>query len=81
MTKKEDETNGNQKWKSVFIAIAIIIFVWVLAGLAAFIASLVCFGLSGSTAEKMIGVMLAILVGPFYWIYFAVNKKYCRKIV
>ena len=43
--------------------------------------SLVCFGgaYSGTTSEKAIGVVIAALFGPFYWIYFWVNKSYCRE--
>lgn len=75
MSKKEKENEMN---KNTFIAIMTIVGVWILAGIAAFIASLVCFGYSGTTSEKVIGLILSILVGPFYWIYFGVNKNYCR---
>lgn len=54
-------------------------FVWVVLGIAAFIVSLMCFGRSGSDTHKILGILLAILFGPFYWVYFISNKKYCRK--
>jgi hypothetical protein len=57
------------------IAIAIL---WVVAGVAAFIMSLVCFGYNGSVFDKIIGLLLAILFGPFYWIFYNYNKNYCH---
>jgi len=74
---KEDTQRVENKKGGLFIAIAVIIGLWILGGISAFIASIVCFGLSGTVAEKVIGFVLAVLVGPFYWIYFAVNKNYC----
>jgi hypothetical protein len=55
-----------------------IFFIWVLLGLIAFILSLVCFARSGSILEKILGLLLAIFFGPFYFIFYAVNSGYCR---
>jgi len=63
--------------KAAGITILILILVWVVAGLAAFITSLVCFGKGGSMGEKIIGLLLAIFFGPFYWLYFIFAKSYC----
>lgn len=57
----------------------ILLILWVLLGLAAFIASLVCFGYSGSLTEKILGLVIAFMIGPFYWFYFYFNKNYCGK--
>lgn len=54
------------------------IFVWVFIGLVAFILSLVCFARSGSTFEKIMGLLLAIFFGPFYFLFYVFNKGYCR---
>ena len=54
------------------------IFLWLIAGLVAFIMSLVCFGKSGTTTDKFIGLILAFLFGPLYFIFFGLNKSYCR---
>lgn len=64
--------------KRKFYAILTFYVLWALAGLAAFIWSLICFGRSGSFLEKLGGLLLSILFGPFYWIYYAFNKDYCR---
>jgi hypothetical protein len=59
-------------------AILAFIAIWVILGVAAFIASLVCFGKEGSGLEKAVGLLLAVFFGPLYWIYFLVAKNYCR---
>jgi hypothetical protein len=56
------------------------ILVWVVGGIAAIIMSLVCFGFSGSTTEKVIGLLLAFFLGPLYFIFYAVSKSYCRNM-
>jgi hypothetical protein len=62
----------------VFVTVSILVGLWVLAGLAAFIMSLVCFGKSGSTSEHVLGLLLAMFFGPFYWIYYFVSQTYCK---
>ncbi len=54
--------------------------VWALAGIAAIIMSIVCFGFSGTTMEKAIGLAIAFFLGPLYFIFYAVNKSYCRSM-
>jgi len=61
-------------------AVLMFLGLWVLAGIAAVIMSLVCFGLSGSTAEKFIGLAVAFFLGPLYFIFYGVNKGYCRNM-
>ena len=61
--------------------IILLIIFWLLFSVAAIIYSLVCVGKSGSVAEKVIGVALALFFGPFYFIYLVANKSYCNAIV
>jgi hypothetical protein len=56
----------------------IILFMWILFGIIAFIMSLVCFGRSGTLLEKFIGLLLAIFYGPFYFLFYIFNSSYCR---
>jgi hypothetical protein len=70
--------SSGDKGKLGFI-IALVV-VWALAGFAAFVMSLVCFGRSGSIAQHIVGLLLALIVGPFYWIYFAASNTYCKKM-
>ena len=57
--------------------IVLLTFIWVVAGIAAFIMSIICFGRSGTAVQQLIGLLLAFLFGPFYWIYYGVVKDYC----
>ena len=69
----------SSKEKKVIGTTLIIIAIWVIAGFSAFIASIVCMARGGPTSLKVIGFLLALIVGPFYWIYFALAKSYCVK--
>ena len=60
------------------IGVLSIVIIWVLAGIAAFIFSLYCFSKSGTTVEKVLGVLLAVILGPFYFVYSATYQAYCR---
>jgi hypothetical protein len=52
---------------------------WAVLGVAAFIMSLVCFSKKGTTSgQKVIGLLLAVFLGPFYWIYYAGSGSYCK---
>ena len=77
MAQKEEEVKLPQSWE---ITITIFTVIWILIGLAAFIHSLVCLpeSKSGSAGEKIIGVLLAVLFGPFFYIYYGARKSYCR---
>lgn len=71
---KEDE----KKLFGLSMGIAIFAIIWALLGIIAFIYSLVCFGRSGTSLDKIIGLLLAIFFGPLYFIYLIFNKSYCR---
>lgn len=66
--------------KAFTIGFLIFLFIWVLIGFAAFITSLVCFGRKGTTIEKIIGLLLAIFFGPFYFIFFFFGGDYCGSL-
>lgn len=66
--------------QSAVIMTSVFVILWVFVGLAAFIMSLVCFGRSGSTAQHIIGLLLSIFFGPFYWIYYFAVSSYCKKV-
>jgi len=58
--------------------LVIILLMWILFGVIAFLMSLVCFGRSGTLLEKIIGLLLAIFFGPLYFIFYIFNTSYCR---
>ena len=80
-SSEEPSTQGNgmlQLAKGKSAIILVLVIVWILAGIGAFVYSLYCFTKSGTTAEKILGLFLAMIAGPFYFIYVAVYKAYCR---
>ena len=84
LPKDEDYDYHENKKLSVggiiaFALIIIIMILWVIGGLSAFIMSILCFGYNSNPGDNIIGLVIAILVGPFYWIYYSYNKSYCNK--
>jgi hypothetical protein len=71
----EQENNPLPKF---IIAVYIFILIWGLLGLVAFIMSLICFSRSGTLLEKFMGLILAFLLGPLYFIFYGLDKEYCR---
>lgn len=65
-----------EKVRTTFVAV--LALAWVLFGVAAFFFSLVCFGRSGSFGEKVFGFFLALVFGPFYFVYYFADGAYCR---
>jgi hypothetical protein len=61
------------------ILLLIVMLIWMISGGIAFIMSIVCFFYDSSINDKVIGLLLAILVGPFYWLYYIYNSTYCNK--
>ena len=74
---KEEEKNSNKVKKKFTIGVIIISillflisFIWLFAGIIAFIYSINCFRYKSSIIEKIIGLLLAIFTGPLYFIYY-----------
>lgn len=61
-------------------AAALFALIWGLAGFAAFVTSLICFGRSGTMGQQVAGLVIAVLFGPFYWVYFTSVKSYCAPL-
>lgn len=72
----DNELNG---FRGLAIFILIIIWIWIITGLLGFIASLVCFGFNGSVSDKFLGLIIVLVIGPFYWLYFIFNSNYCTR--
>jgi len=81
-TDEKKESNDKPSYTgslALVISIGIFVLLWIVFGIAAFVMSIICFGYSGTSAQHVIGLLLAIFFGPFYWIYFLVVKSYCGK--
>jgi hypothetical protein len=59
--------------------ITIFIWIWFIAGILGFLMSLACFGFNGSISDKFLGILLVLVIGPFYWLYFIYNSNYCTR--
>lgn len=60
------------------MAMTLLAAAWVLLGLAGFVYSLVCAGKTPSMARAIMGIVIAVLFGPLYWVYWYADKQYCR---
>lgn len=61
------------------IILGLIYVIWGISALSAFIMSIVCFGYKGSIGDKALGLLLAFVLGPFYWILYAYSPQYCTR--
>lgn len=59
------------------VAFLLVLF-WIVAGISAFVMSLVCFGYRGTSSDKFIGLLMSFIFGPFYWLYYSYNDSYCK---
>jgi hypothetical protein len=72
-----DDTKNTEIYGIVFI---IIFFIWIIIGFIAFITSLICFARNGTITDKIVGLLLALFFGPFYFLFYAFKKDYCTKV-
>lgn len=60
--------------------VVLVAFIWALLGLLAFVTSVVCFAYNGTFLHNWVGFLTSIVLGPFYWIYYAyADPTYCSK--
>jgi hypothetical protein len=57
----------------------IFLLIWWIAGVIGFLMSIVCCFFNGSTTDKFMGILLAWILGPIYWLYFIYNSSYCGR--
>jgi uncharacterized membrane protein len=53
--------------------------IWLIGGISAFFASLVCMFYDGSVADKLVGLFLAMSFGPLYWGFYIYKANYCTR--
>lgn len=76
--KEQSSTTTNPSLGASMQIATIFLFAWVFLGLIAFVWSLYCFRKSGSTEQKVLGFLLAVFLGPLFFIYFRFSKNYCK---
>jgi uncharacterized membrane protein (DUF106 family) len=76
----QEKININNSASSMILYLFFLIFmsVWIIVTIYAIVKSFICAGKSGTTAEKIIGIFLAIFLGPFYLIYLSSMDGYCK---
>lgn len=72
------QPDADKRWTVKSILIVTFIGLWLLFGLIGFVMSLVCFGYSGSTGEKILGIVIALALGPWYFLYYFSSGSYCK---
>lgn len=76
----QQSQNDEDKKSPGKIILTILLVIWIILGITAFIMSIICFGRSGSTSQHIIGLLLAIFFGPFFWIFYFFVPDYCKRI-
>jgi hypothetical protein len=77
-----EQMNINNSGTSMIVLLFFLIFmsIWTIVTIYAIIKSFICAGKSGTTTEKIIGILLAIFLGPFYLIYLSSMDGYCKDL-
>lgn len=75
--QSKDDKDKKSPGKIIIMILAII---WIILGITGFIMSIVCFGRSGSSSQHIVGLLLAIFFGPFFWIFYFFVPDYCKRI-
>ncbi len=75
-----DNFNDTSSITPMSIIFSLIFIVWIVTGILAFITSLFCFFFNGTISDKFLGLIIALIIGPFYWLYFIFNNTgYCSR--
>jgi len=69
---------ADKRWTVKSILAVTALGLWLLFGLVGFVMSLICFGYSGSLGEKILGIVIALVLGPWYFLYYFSSGSYCK---
>jgi len=72
------QPGADKRWSVKAILAATVAGLWLLFGLVGFVMSLICFGYSGSVGEKIMGLVIALFLGPWYFLYYFSSGSYCK---
>jgi len=77
---EDNKQNNNVSYITINIILGFIYLIWLFTGLLAFLTSLICFAFNGSISDKFLGLIISLIIGPFYWLYFIFNNSgYCSR--
>jgi hypothetical protein len=74
-TEQQKKTNNTTRG-----IVAMLFLLWIISGLVAIPVSLVCFGKTNGSPSGFLGIVVAMIFGPFYWIYYFFNYDLACKI-
>jgi len=72
------QPGADKRWTVKSILAVTALGLWLLFGLVGFVMSLICFGYSGSLGEKILGIVIALVLGPWYFLYYFSSGSYCK---
>lgn len=82
-SKIDEDDNISNKSKNNLKTMGYFVFVftllWFITGLLGWLMSIYCFKYNKTKIENVVGVLIAILLGPFYWLYYIYMQNYCGK--
>jgi hypothetical protein len=77
---EDEKVSSNVSGFTIGVIIGFIYLIWLFTGVLAFITSLICFAFHGTMSDKFLGLIVALVIGPFYWLYFIFNNTgYCSR--
>jgi|TARA_Y100000389_G_scaffold178472_1_gene191710 ATP-dependent Zn protease len=75
-----DDIKDKKNEKSIVYWIVIIfILLWLLIGILGWFFSIYCFKYNKNKEKNIIGLLIATIFGPFYWLYYLYIDNYCGK--
>jgi hypothetical protein len=79
---QQNQQNLNYSGSNAILYLFFMIFIsmWIIVSIYAIVKSFLCIPKSGSIAEKIVGVIMAFFLGPFYLIYLYSNDNYCKDL-
>jgi len=72
------ETNSVEDTQTTIQIFGLFAFVWTTIGLIAFVWSIYCFGKKGTIFQKILGILMAMFLGPLFFFYYRYSPTYCK---
>lgn len=78
MDEKDEKDKKDEDAQTTFQIIGLFAFVWSTIGLIAFVWSIYCFGKTGTIFQKIVGIILAMFLGPLFFFFYRYSPTYCK---
>ena len=77
-SEQKQVTNSVEDAQTTVQIFGLFIFVWSVMGLIAFVWSIYCFGKKGTIFQKILGILMAMFLGPLFFFYYRYSPTYCK---